>query len=127
MRAHESYRRIGSYRKTGRTAVAAALHGVYRWTLRPLIAITNPVGTQRCRYYPTCSKYASDAVGSLGLVRGTWLAIRRVGRCHPWSPGGIDEVPTLQTYRWWGIADGANGDDLATPETPMNNSALRGA
>jgi len=111
-----------------RRSVAAAMHAVYRWTIRPLIAATNPVpGAQRCCYYPTCSKYAAQAIGSVGFVRGTWLALRRVGRCHPWSSGGVDLVPTPETYRWWGIADGADGDDLATPPVMTNNSALRGA
>jgi putative membrane protein insertion efficiency factor len=108
-----------------RTAVARGLHTVYRWTIKPLLAATNPVAGQRCRYYPTCSKYAVEAIGSHGVLRGTWLAIRRVGRCHPWAPGGVDLVPTTETYRWWGIADGADGEHAATPL--MNHSAPRGA
>lgn len=111
-----------------RTSVVRGLHVVYQWTIKPLLAATNPVtgpGAQRCRYYPTCSKYAVEAIGSLGVLRGAWLAIRRVGRCHPWAPGGIDLVPTTETYRWWGIADGADGEHAATPL--VNDSALRGA
>lgn len=46
-----------------------------------------------CRFYPSCSAYAVDALRGHGAVRGTWLAVRRLLRCHPWNPGGIDPVP----------------------------------
>jgi len=47
----------------------------------------------RCRFYPSCSAYALDALAEHGAARGAWLAIRRVGRCHPWHDGGLDPVP----------------------------------
>ncbi len=47
-----------------------------------------------CRYEPTCSHYASEAITSWGAVRGSWLAVRRIGRCHPWGGCGHDPVPT---------------------------------
>lgn len=47
----------------------------------------------RCRFYPSCSQYAMEALTVHGATRGTWLAIRRVGRCHPWHEGGLDPVP----------------------------------
>jgi putative membrane protein insertion efficiency factor len=46
-----------------------------------------------CRFDPTCSHYALDAVAAHGAARGSWLAIRRVGRCHPWGGHGFDPVP----------------------------------
>ncbi len=48
---------------------------------------------QRCRFTPTCSSYALQALERHGAVRGTWLALRRIARCHPFNPGGIDRVP----------------------------------
>lgn len=47
----------------------------------------------RCRFYPSCSQYAIEAMREHGLMRGVWLAARRLGRCHPWSAGGVDLVP----------------------------------
>ncbi|HSK90315.1 MAG TPA: membrane protein insertion efficiency factor YidD [Euzebyales bacterium] len=51
------------------------------------------IDTMRCRFHPTCAEYAVTALRRFGLLRGSWLAVRRVGRCHPWNPGGVDYVP----------------------------------
>jgi putative membrane protein insertion efficiency factor len=51
------------------------------------------IDQQRCRFYPSCSAYGITAVQRFGAVRGGWLAVRRLGRCHPWNPGGVDHVP----------------------------------
>jgi putative membrane protein insertion efficiency factor len=53
--------------------------------------------TPRCRFHPSCSAYALEALERHGAARGTWLAVKRVGRCHPWNPGGIDPVPEPKT------------------------------
>ncbi|MBC7633934.1 membrane protein insertion efficiency factor YidD [Aeromicrobium sp.] len=58
----------------------------YRFAISPLYG-------QVCRYHPTCSAYALQAVENHGAMRGSWLAARRVVRCHPWSAGGYDPVP----------------------------------
>lgn len=55
--------------------------------------LISPLYGQVCRYYPSCSAYALEAVEVHGSVRGSWLAVRRVARCHPWAAGGVDKVP----------------------------------
>jgi hypothetical protein len=59
---------------------------LYQRTLSPLLG---PV----CRYYPSCSAYSVTALERYGPVRGLWLTVRRLGRCHPWAAGGVDHVP----------------------------------
>lgn len=53
----------------------------------------SPVLPPSCRFYPTCSHYAYEAIEKHGALSGSWLAIKRVARCHPFNPGGIDPVP----------------------------------
>jgi putative membrane protein insertion efficiency factor len=61
--------------------------------------VVSPWITQQCRYYPSCSAYALTAVQTHGALRGTWLALRRLLRCHPWTPGGVDHVPPAPLSR----------------------------
>ena len=67
-------------------ALATALIRIYQWTLSPLLG-------PKCRFYPSCSNYALEAIQRFGILHGGWLALRRLGRCHPWQPGGVDLVP----------------------------------
>ena len=59
---------------------------IYQWTLSPMLG-------PRCRFHPSCSHYAHEAIGRFGLAAGGWLALKRLLRCHPWHPGGLDPVP----------------------------------
>jgi uncharacterized protein len=59
----------------------------------------SPLSGPKCRYYPSCSAYALGAVRTHGPVKGLLLAVGRVVRCNPWSPGGIDHVPENGTWR----------------------------
>jgi len=58
----------------------------YRYLLSPFLGPS-------CRFYPTCSAYASEAIETHGALYGTWLAIKRILKCHPWHAGGVDLVP----------------------------------
>lgn len=53
----------------------------------------SPAMPAHCRFYPSCATYAEQALRVHGPFRGGWLALRRLGRCHPWTPGGVDHVP----------------------------------
>jgi uncharacterized protein len=66
--------------------MAQLLIRLYQWTVSPLLG-------PRCRFYPSCSHYAHEALGRFGLVLGGWLALKRIARCHPFHPGGFDPVP----------------------------------
>ena len=69
--------------------VVVTLLRLYRLVVSPLYGPT-------CRFYPSCSAYALEAVERHGVLRGGWLAGRRLLRCHPWNPGGVDPVPPIR-------------------------------
>jgi putative membrane protein insertion efficiency factor len=86
---------------------AAASVAHFFWTLpqKSLIGLLkayrkliSPVYGQVCRFFPSCSAYALEAVTVHGAVKGTWLALRRLSRCHPWNDGGVDHVPSSPYY-----------------------------
>lgn len=58
--------------------------------------IISPYLPSSCRYHPTCSQYGIDALRQHGALKGGWMAIKRIARCHPWSEGGYDPVPPSQ-------------------------------
>ncbi len=61
--------------------------------------LLSPVLPRACRFYPSCSTYAVEALRRHGAARGSWLTLRRLGRCHPVHPGGLDPVPELTPKR----------------------------
>jgi putative membrane protein insertion efficiency factor len=63
------------------------------WILRAYQLMLSPMLGQNCRFYPSCSNYAIEAIRTHGAARGSYLAARRVCRCHPWNHGGHDPVP----------------------------------
>lgn len=66
--------------------VLIALLRFYRYAISPMLG-------RNCRFHPTCSEYAIEAIERHGALRGGWMAAKRVGRCHPFNPGGYDPVP----------------------------------
>ena len=87
---------------------AAAAAGSFIWNLPRNILIllllayrkvVSPLYGQVCRFFPSCSAYALEAVTVHGAVKGSWLAARRLARCHPWNAGGVDHVPA--GHREW--------------------------
>jgi putative membrane protein insertion efficiency factor len=74
---------------TRRRPVRRALLAVIRFYSQAI----SPALPARCRFYPSCSAYAAEAVARHGAARGSWLALRRLAKCAPWHPGGVDLVP----------------------------------
>jgi len=105
----ESMQRLGGVlRSSSLWALLLPIRFYRRWI--------SPALPASCRFYPTCAGYAEEALRLHGPVRGGWLALRRLGRCHPWTPGGVDHVP------------GSPHDPMAVPEpTAAHPSTLTGA
>jgi uncharacterized protein len=81
--------------------------GVLLALLRGYRRLVSPLLPPRCRFLPSCSQYAVEAIEQHGAARGSWLALRRVARCHPFHPGGHDPVPDpapADARRWTGAA-----------------------
>ncbi len=72
--------------------ILCGLIRVYQVAISPFLG-------RNCRFEPTCSAYAVEALGRYGVARGLWLAVRRIGRCHPWGGSGYDPVPELGRQR----------------------------
>ncbi len=70
---------------SARRVLVSLLHGYHRYV--------SPLLPPACRFVPSCSMYAAEAIETHGVLEGSWLALRRLARCHPWSRGGFDPVP----------------------------------
>lgn len=82
---------------------------IYQRTLSPLLG---PV----CRFEPSCSRYAVKCLEYHGALRGSWLSVRRIARCHPFNPGGFDPPPPPR--------DGTHGDDSSKSEAPPGEARV---
>jgi putative membrane protein insertion efficiency factor len=78
---------------TFRQCVRTALVRPLQWMIRGYQLVLSPVLPAACRYQPTCSAYALEALGRHCPLKGSWLALRRIARCHPWGGHGYDPVP----------------------------------
>lgn len=72
------------------TLAIRIVYGLYKSVLSPILHAVSPT---QCRYLPTCSEYAYVALVRFGVFKGSWLAFRRLARCHPFAKGGLDPVP----------------------------------
>ncbi len=70
--------------------ILVALIGLYRAAISPMLG-------SNCRFHPTCSAYAAEAIEEMGAIRGGWMAVRRISRCHPYNAGGYDPVRPVAT------------------------------
>jgi len=68
------------------STVALGLIKAYQYGIRPMLG-------QRCRFFPSCSEYTAEAIGSYGVIRGASMGAKRLAKCHPWHAGGYDPVP----------------------------------
>lgn len=102
-----------AHRRAGRPSPAARLLVVlligYQRFVSPLLG-------PHCRFYPSCSAYALQAVRLHGAPRGAWLAVRRLSRCHPFHPGGLDPVPPARSQGREPAVPGAETADRRTRE-----------
>jgi len=79
--------------RAARRVVAQAVGRALIGAIRAYRLVLSPWLGMRCRYVPTCSAYAIEAIERFGPLRGAWLAAARIGRCHPWAGSGYDPVP----------------------------------
>jgi hypothetical protein len=84
--------------------ILLALIRAYQLTLSPIVGY-------HCRFTPSCSRYAAEAIQLHGAARGSWLAIRRIGRCHPFCEGGLDPVPQPESPESRDLPEHGGGGD----------------
>lgn len=94
MCSHDSASTSDPSRRGQRIVIALLIAPIkgYQWVISPLLG-------QRCRFWPSCSQYAIDALRLHGPLKGGWLTIKRLARCHPFCKGGIDPVPERDEHK----------------------------
>lgn len=78
-----------------RRTLSVIMRAVLRGPIRAYQWVVSPLFPGSCRYLPTCSSYALEAIETHGALRGSWLGLRRILRCHPWGGAGFDPVPAI--------------------------------
>ena len=92
LEAREAALEVGCFLSRVAASLLIVLVHLYRWTLSPAKTfLCGPLA--QCRFTPSCSEYALEALKTHGALNGSWLAVRRIGRCHPWGDCGHDPVP----------------------------------
>lgn len=86
-------------------------------------AVISPLYGNVCKYYPSCSAYALEAVTVHGSIKGTWLAARRLASCHPWSLGGYDPVPGTPAAAAWEAEQAEKAAQATGPVGPPQQDA----
>ena len=101
----------------GARALTAVIRGYQRWL--------SPMFGQRCRFYPTCSAYAVEALNTRGALVGSVLAAWRILRCNPWARGGVDDVPVhgQKWASWDGVVVGKSSQNLPEHLLPTASSS----
>lgn len=100
-----------------------------RWVLVGLIKayrlVISPLYGPVCKFHPSCSTYALEAVRVHGSIRGSWLSARRLGRCHPWSAGGYDPVPGTPAAAAWQVELAAMREPAPAPDVSPAQQPVR--
>jgi putative membrane protein insertion efficiency factor len=102
-------------------APGRALLAVVRFYQRAI----SPAFPPRCRFHPSCSAYAAEAIEVHGAGRGSWLAVRRLAKCAPWHPGGVDLVPPRRGTTEPTRSSGSAAPDPTTPPVPVVDDVRR--
>ena len=95
--------------------------------LKAYRTLISPLYGQVCKYYPSCSAYALEAVTVHGAWRGSGLALRRLAHCHPWSLGGYDPVPGTDAARAWAAEQAEKAQREQAQRAQISQPAIRGA
>jgi putative membrane protein insertion efficiency factor len=74
------------------------MRSILKVLIRAYQLVLSPLLGPSCRFYPSCSNYALEAIDHHGAVRGVWLTVKRISRCHPWHVGGFDPVPACSKH-----------------------------
>lgn len=98
------------------------MKAVLLFTLRAYQLVISPMLGQNCRFYPTCSNYAMQAVALHGVCKGSLLAGKRLCKCHPWHAGGVDLVPEKETPANQVASEKPISDPISYPGHPSNLS-----